>query len=364
MRSALFGLFLVFGLLPSVTAQTADLYRGTVVNSGFRDRPATLELSVVSRTDTLTTAWLKIGSPLGGSGFTVLVPRDLDSLYLVTVSQAQDTIVWASGTRAGTIGGTYYIKGGQFAGQAGTWRLEPQARISATALTLIALFFAVSIVLLLYVGATFACDGWWRRRDPARIVGLTPEVYSKLDSLGGWIALTLVGNSLVALYLLATVGSVFTSLDSTWMMGTAVPGLRTPLLVEAITHFLQIVGFGVGLVLIVRRSPLAPPFWVGFLTSLAVAAFVDIATASEIVPRLTTILGSQGASESVQAMDGAEKENTQLIFRAMIWALYWLRSKRVRIVFSPFKHRDVAVSALASFGTATADMSSRTPSGV
>src|SRR3954469_21691201 len=84
MRSTFFGLVLVVGLLPVATAQTADLYRGTVVNSGLRNRPATLELAIVNRTDTLTTGWLAIGSPLGGSGFTVLVPRDLDSLYLVT----------------------------------------------------------------------------------------------------------------------------------------------------------------------------------------------------------------------------------------------------------------------------------------
>jgi hypothetical protein len=166
MRSILIGLLSLTALsAPCVTlAQSADYYSGTVVNSSLRGRPATLELSIYSRTDTAIVGWLSIGVPLGGSGFVAAVPRDLDSLYLISVSAAHDTIVWTSGTRTGTLGGTYWIKGGQFAGQEGTWRLEPQPHLSATTLGLIALFIAVASVLLIYLAATWMSDRWWRRR--------------------------------------------------------------------------------------------------------------------------------------------------------------------------------------------------------
>lgn len=336
MRSTLVGLLCVLGIClpPAAHAQGADLYRGTVVNSAFPDRPATLELSIFSRTDTSTTAWLGVGAPLGGSGFASIVPRGLDSLYLVSVSSTQDTIIWASATRTGTIGGEYWISGGPSDGQSGTWRLEPQPHLSVATLTMIALFIAIGGTLLVYVGSTFVVDAWWRRRDPASLA-LPEEQRRKLDSIGGWLALFVVANAAVALYLLVTVGEVTETLGTTWMLSSAVPGMRVTLMIEAATHLFQVLGLIVGLVLIFRKSPLAPPFWTGFLVLLAVAAGRDIIAGDEAMRSMNAIFGPGLAESAIAEMRRANDLNMKVVLRTVIWGLYFLRSKRVRVVFSP-----------------------------
>lgn len=336
MRSTLVGLLCALGtcLPPAVLAQSADLYRGTVVNSEVPDSPASLELSIFSRTDTATTAWLGIGAPLVGSGFAAIVPRGLDSLYLVSISSAQDTIIWASATRTGTIGGRYWIDGGPNDGQEGTWRLEPQPHLSVATLTMIALFIAIGGTLLVYVASTFAMDRWWKRRDASLLV-LPDEQRQKLDSIGGWLALFVVANALVAVYMLVTVSEVTETLSTTWMLSSAIPGMRPTLMIEAAAHLFQVLGLIVGLVLIVRKSPLAPPFWTVFLVLLAAAAIRDIVAGNTIMRSMNAIFGSDFAEPAVTEMRRAGDQNLNVVFRTAIWGLYFLRSKRVRVVFSP-----------------------------
>src|SRR2546421_10801090 len=133
---------LLAGTASSLGGQLADYYRGTVVNGQLRNRPATLEFSILQRNDSQTVGWLQIGPPLGGTGLASAVPKDLDSLYLISVSQTGDTIVWASDTRTGRIGGRYWIRGGPYTGQGGTWRLEPRPRGPVATLVLTPLFSA------------------------------------------------------------------------------------------------------------------------------------------------------------------------------------------------------------------------------
>src|SRR5689334_17188844 len=119
MRTLVASLICLGSVKAPVPAQVVDYYRGTVVNSQSRDKPATLELSVFQRSDTTTTGWLKIGRPLEGTGLTAVLLNHPDSLYLVSYSEAGDTIVWGSATRSGTIGGSYWITGGRSSGQGG-----------------------------------------------------------------------------------------------------------------------------------------------------------------------------------------------------------------------------------------------------
>ena len=344
MQSLIAVLLFVASAVPAqvVLAQNADVYRGTVVNSGLRDRPATLELSIFQRNDTLTSGWLEIGKPLGGSGLATVVLRDLDSLYLVTVSPAQDTIVWASGTRTGTIGGDYWIKGGRYSGQSGTWRLEPQEHLSVAALTLIALFIAVAVLLTLFVMSTYACAPWWRWRTRKPLPALTSEQREKLSSVGGWLSLTVVSSGFVIVYLLFSIGEVNDSLGSTWLLAAAVPPMRSLLLFEAVAHLFQLLALATGIVLILRRSPVAPPFWVGFLALLVFYVLWDGAAAPALTHTLTERLGSDG-SEMRSQLQATERQNTQTLFRALIWTLYWIKSKRVRLTFSPIPEPSAAL---------------------
>lgn len=347
MRAFLAGLICLTGICSAegASAQSGDLYRGTVVNSSFPDRPATLTLSIFSRTDTSTTGWLGIGAPLGGSGFAAIVPRGLDSLYLVSISRTQDTIVWASATRSGTIGGRYWVRGGQWEDQEGTWRLEPQSHLSVTTLTLIALFIAVGGVLLVYIASTYAVDGWWQRRN-ASLSTLPDEQRQKLNSIGGWLALFALANAVVAIYLLVTIGEVTENLGTTWMLASAIPEMRTTLMMESATHLFQALGLIVGLVLIFRKSPLTPPFWTGFLVLLAVAATHDILASSGLMKSMSAIFGAEGAAAAIARMKTADSQNMKVVVRTVIWGLYFLNSKRVRVVFSP--NRGPAASRVAA----------------
>ena len=356
MRSLLAVLLFFASALPAhvVRAQNADVYRGTVVNSGLRDHPATLELSIFQRSDTLTTGWLEIGKPLGGSGLGTVVLRDLDSLYLVTVSPTNDTIVWASGTRSGTLGGVYWIKGGRYAGQGGTWRLEPQPHLSVAALTLVALFIAVAVLLALYVMSTYACAPWWRWRTRTPLPALTSQQRQNLSSVGGWLALIVVSSGFVMVYLLFSIGEVGDSLGSTWRLATAVPAMRGMLLIESVAHLFQLMGLATGIVLILRRSPVAPPFWVGFLALLALYVLWDGAAAPALANTLTERLGTGGA-EMTRQVSATEAQNRQTLLRAAIWALYWIKSKRVRLTFSPFPESSTALGeAVVEPGAQTA----------
>ena len=83
-------LSLSLGVAAPLGAQAADYYRGTVVNAASTNRPATLELIVFQRSDSQTVGWMKVGTPLRGSGVTSGVARDLDSLYLVSNTAALD----------------------------------------------------------------------------------------------------------------------------------------------------------------------------------------------------------------------------------------------------------------------------------
>jgi uncharacterized protein DUF2569 len=164
---------------------------------------------------------------------------------------------------------------------------------------------------------------------------LSPEQREKLNSVGGWLALIVISNALVVLYLIVRLGEIHDSLGSTWMLAAAIPGMRNALMIESAVHLLQILGLGTGIVLIVRKSPLAPPFWVVMLVVFALTAIRDISAGSTLAATMTNLFGADNAAEGIASMQQAESQNMKLVFRSAIWGLYWLRSKRVRVVFSP-----------------------------
>lgn len=321
------------------SAQVADYYRGTVVNAALRDQPATLEFSVFAKSDTATTGWLRIGPPLGGTGLTAVALSDLDSLYLVTYSMEGDTIVWGSATRSGTVGGTYWITGGRYKGQGGTWRLEPRPRVSVATLALSALFIATAALLAVFTIAVYSCERWWRWREAVPLTGITDGQMREWSSIGGWLAWIVIGNSILSLYVMATLGEIGESLGGTWMLGAAIPGMRPVLLIESAGHILQILGIAGGLILILRKSAITPAYWVGLLTVMSAYAIYDIGATSEFLPTFRSIFGSGAAAQFSREASEAETRNFRLVFNAAIWILYWIRSRRVKLVFSPTKQR-------------------------
>jgi len=331
MRIALLVLSVLVAHRPAA-AQIADHYLGTVVNDDMTGQPAELELFIYARSDSGTIGWMKVGNPLGGSGATAVVARDLDSLYLVTVTTTGDTLIWAAPQRTGTLEGRYWIKGTNYDGQGGRWRLVPQPRISKAALFLFAVAVGALCILALAALSAARYQRWWGWR--ANPVCHTADDRRKLSGVQGWLAWFVLGQSLLAIYLLVTIRDAVDLLGGTWMLGAAINGMRPLLFLEAVGHCFQLFGIVLGLFLIRRHSQLAPIYWVTMLSLAAVYAFVDILGASGIRQVLATMFGPDAAG-ALRGMQEATTQNFRVIFNAAIWSLYWIRSRRVFVVFGP-----------------------------
>lgn len=326
--------FFVFA--PPILGQSGDLYRGTVVNSGLTSMPATLEWSVFARSDSQVVGWLQIGAPLGGTGITLAMPRGQDSVVLVTLSEAGDTIVWTSPTRTGMMSGSYSITGGQFRGQGGQWSLEPSSSEPKFVIVLIAAAIAVSILAVLLRVAKFATSRLWGRRFAAKLDGLSVGETRALSGVGGWLAWFVAGNTILVLYLLGTIGEVSSNLGAgSWMLNAPLPGVRPVLLIESSTHLLQLMGAVVGLVLILRSSALAPMYWVCLLITVGALALFDIGAASALARQSSRLLILGDLSGEFEK---ATTSNLKVVLSSLIWSLYWVRSKRVRVVFDTASH--------------------------
>jgi len=134
------------------------------------------------------------------------------------------------------------------------------------------------------------------------------------------------------------------------MLGAAIDGMRPLLFFEAAAHFFQLLGIVLGLVLIWRHSRLTPIYWVSLLAVTAVYAAVDIVAGSGLGSAMTAMFGPD-AAESVRGMQEATTQNGRMMVNATIWSLYWIRSRRVFVVFGP--PPDVPTPLVADESTAT-----------
>ena len=330
--------------------QVADYYRGTVVNDDFTGQPADLELFIFDRTDSTTAGWMQVGAPLGGSGITSVVARNLDSLYLITVTATADTLVWASPRRTGILEGRYWIRGPNSAGQGGRWRLLPQTRISPTALTLFAICAGALCVLLIAALSVAGHQRWWAWRSER--VSPTAEERGRLNGVGGWLAWIVFWQLIIAVYLLATAHDTAGAFGGPWMLDAAIPGMRVALFIEGTAHSFQLFGIVLGIVLIWRRSALAPPYWVAMLLLSAGFAITDLVLGDMLFradfARQLAAWSSSGAARNREGMQEATAQNIRMVMNAAVWSLYWLRSRRVFVVFGPTPQMAIAPVVAAS----------------
>lgn len=85
--------------------------------------PVTGSVSLALGSPDLSKGDLVIGAPLGGSG-RVASMFWADSLMLLSISAAGDTIVWLAALEGARLSGSYSILGGLSAGQGGRWWLS------------------------------------------------------------------------------------------------------------------------------------------------------------------------------------------------------------------------------------------------
>jgi hypothetical protein len=327
----------LIALLPThrADAQIAEHYRGAARNSADPHSPASLELSMFSRSDTLSTGRLSIGEPLVGSGITAAIRQGPDSIVLVSASASGDTIVWFSPHPTDALGGDYRIIAGQYAGQRGEWSLRPDPVMPGSARLAAALALAVVILAVVFWLARRVAPAYWRRRlaSPSEISDMDTRDWTRV---GGWLAFFVLGGVGTCIYLLFTTGEVASTLGrGTWMLGAAVPRFRIALFVEGTAHFLQLFGTVVGLVLLFRRSPLAPTFWVAFMITSLVYAIYDLSAVPGFQTQLERAIGSSLDSDTEREITTAASRNLRVVGNAILWSAYWMSSKRVRARFAP-----------------------------
>ncbi|MGH7679285.1 MAG: hypothetical protein ACRENU_12510 [Gemmatimonadaceae bacterium] len=312
----------------------ADYYRGTIVNNQLPDARVPLELFIFHRSDSATSGWLRSGPPLETKGLTGVVVSGEDSLYLVTYAASGDTIVFGSETRTGDIGGEFWVSSGRHLGQGGSWRLVPAPRLSPATLGMMACLIAGGALLGLFALAGYGADRWWswRNRQP---LAVTDMQRAQMSSVGGWLVFIIVVQSIVAISLVVRYREVGEGLGDAWMLGAALGGFRPVLLIESATHVLQLLGLVGGIVLIVVKARITPVFWMAFLLTMLSYALFDITATGMMADRMVTLFGAESAAEFRSETEAAKRMNMRLIVGALVWSLYWARSRRVALVFAP-----------------------------
>lgn len=334
-------------------AQIGVHYRGAARSSSAPHSPASLELSMFSRNDTLSVGWLAIGEPLIGSGVTAAFRQGQDSIVLVTASASGDTIVWLSPHPTEALGGEYRIVAGQYAGQSGQWSLRPDPVLAGGVRLAGAVAFAILILAGVYWLANRYAPAYWRRRGDSDAV-LTEWQEREWTHIGGWLGFFVLGGVGTCVYLLFTMGQVTSTVaGNTWMLGAAVRWFRAGLFVEGTAHLLQLFGTLFGLVLIFRRSPLAPVFWIALLTTSVIYGIYDLSAMSGFETQLERALGSSLDSDTDRDIATAATRNARLVVFGLLWSLYWAKSKRVFARFAPAKHDASEARAVGAEPTAS-----------
>jgi hypothetical protein len=319
-------------------AQLSGRYEGVAEKLGSEPGGAPIHLTVIAPGDTMSMGYLAVGAPLGYSGVVYSFPQGGDSIVLVSHAASGDTIDWMSPTRTRSLGGSYSIRGGPNKGQYGRWKLTPipPPPLFAFALTTTAIGFALVLVAAILWVARRSSTAWWRERVPAPGSPIEESRRQQLTGVGGWLALFVVGNSLVVLYMTATSGEIFENVSgTTWLLGDVISGMHPVLWIEAAAHAFQVVGTAVGLVLILKRSSMTPVYWLCYLALMACYAVVDIGAGAGAIQRTTQMLGKTYGDAFAGGADNAEKKNMQVLLRSALWGLYFFRSQRVRLTFQP-----------------------------
>ena len=317
-------------------------YVGTATDTTLSQPPASVSLTVLSGTDTSFTGWLLMGPPVAGTGSAFGWFKG-DTLKLVTVSESGDTIFWYSDRAGATLAGRFTVTGGPNAARRGKWTAtlvrgpvlthSMNPGIAETSVGVPLVIVGIVGALALFVAAAF-----WVRAAPRRVPGTTPpapEPGVALVGVGGWMAWFLLGQSLTVLLSLGRLYSDWPPwTPESWAFGNALPGFNLLITIETAANVAQIVVPVIGIILTAKHHPLAPRLWLAYLAAMFAYGVTDVVWASIGLQQTHALFGDSAPTRAMTAaLAPAEAMNLRLAFWALIWSLYWMRSKRVRATF-------------------------------
>lgn len=334
-RLALAGLLLLAAACSGSTTQ----YAGTVMSEADPESEGSLRLTLYSRTDTSFSGVIDLGPPAHGTG-SAYAWHEGSELHVVSVgAESGDTIRWISRLTDEGLGGRFEVVGGKRTGESGTWRARLVAGPPATVATLRGARafplprWTALLSLLLVIGIGLAV-GRWILRAPGGPSPATTEsrpFSSPRSGIGGWLAFFAGARGIATLFFIARVGRVWSGYFASIGLAAAVHGMQPLIVAETTIGSLLLPLNIVGLVLLLRRSRYAPRFWFAFLLATGAYLLADHGAMALIEPQLRRLVGAAALADS----DASSKLAT--VFRDVginiLWALYWVRSERVRKTF-------------------------------
>jgi hypothetical protein len=326
-------------LAAACSERTTTQYVGTVMSEAEPDHEGSLRLTFFARTDTSFSGVIELGLPMRGSG-TIYAWHEGSEFHMVSVgAETGDTIRWFSRLTDAGLGGRYEVTGGQRTGQQGTWRATLMQGLPATPATLrspsaVPLPPPLSFwPVLLFVAIAIGLGRWIRAAPRAQSTDRAAlrASSSPLSGIGGWLALFALGRVVAIVVTLKQTGSSWRDYAGSAGIGAAVNGLGPLILLETVVAFVSLPLALGGLILLLRRSPYAPRFFFAFLVFNAVFPLGDAFAMSFIEPGLKRLVGADAlANKDVNSRLSALIRQAAF---SLIWALYWVKSKRVRATF-------------------------------
>ncbi len=339
---------LLCGLTVAGTLACADgpvtRYVGSAMYDAAPDSAGSFELTLYSHTDTSFSGILQVGAPIPGTG-PAFAWHEGTTLNVVTVSAAGgDTILWTSRSADAELGGRFEISGGAHVGHGGTWRARLTNGPAATEATLKGprRYPAPPVSTLWPLLALTAAGIWavrWIRSAPTTVAisdGSSPASPSaparSYSGVSGWLALFLLGQSMALILALMRMRDVAQTFRDGFPIASVVTGMRPLIVLESAVQALLPAVIVLGLVLTVRRDRHAPRFWFAYLALSAAYLLSDIAMGVHIHAEMSRLLGS-GYAKAMANEGGGTTTLLRQALMTIVWALYWVRSERVRATF-------------------------------
>jgi len=338
------------------------------MNDANPETSARFTLTLYSRSDTSFAGILELGPPETGTGSAYAWYQGPELKIISVAAAGSDTMLWTSKLSDEELGGRYEITGGKRAGQHGTWRASLTKGLPATPATLRSphtLAFppvsALGPLLLAIFSAAWLAR--WIRRTPEPVVGdagvvvPAPEGIREYAGISGWLALFVAAQIIGLVPLLMRVREIRTEYDGGMGVGAAVRGVQSMMVLETTLQLVTPVIVLVGIVLIVRRDRYAPRYWFGYFVVNAVYMAVDLTFTAFFHLELKRLLGAAYDESAARGGVITQRMILQLI-GSVLWALYWVRSRRVRATFGAAA---LDRTAFAVRGSAMALAASRAP---
>ena len=310
-------------------------YRGSATSSTVSDSSAAMRLVFWTRTDTSLIGFIRVGWPINIQG-SAYGWHERSALTISMVSSAGDTIMWTSQMSDDQIGGRYEVLGGPRQGQEGTWRAQLSTGPAASPATLRATAKesivprAFAVLLLALVIA--AAGARWVLRQPAPPGPPTDEyIADQPVGIRGWLTLFIIGQSIAFVVHAVRFPEALEGISGVaWHLGPVASLMRPMLVFETAFHVLQLLAPVVGLYLIVRRNRYAPRFLFAYMSAAAVFVVVDMATLPLLSRQLAPF--QEGVDPNAET-NKASRENLRALIGSILWAGYWVKSRRVRVTF-------------------------------